>query len=119
MAKIQADDRRYLFPFVCLDCRKVFKRPFERKHATRPCPVCGKPATQLSRKFKPPKADDKAQWRKVRYLVEHGFLFQSIYDEYHDGRVVPYPESLREARDWVTKWAHKAIDVASMKPNGP
>ncbi len=99
----------YLFPFVCLECQKAFKRPLESNHR-RPCPICGNPAIQVSRKFKAPKADDHEQWQKVRLLVEHGFLFQSIYDDQNGGLVVPYPTTLKDAREWIKKWEHKSIE---------
>jgi hypothetical protein len=106
MQRINEANRNYLAPFVCLDCRRSFKRPWTKGITHRPCPVCGKPAVCLSRKFKPPRATDDEQWEKVRLLVKHGFLFHSIYGD--DRAAVRYPESLRDARDWVKKWAHKA-----------
>ena len=93
-------------PFVCLDCRRSFKRP--TGPARRPCPRCGEPAVGLSQKFKPPRAGDDEQWEKVRLLVSHRFLFQTIYDGRYGGVAVPYPRSLREAREWVKKWADRA-----------
>lgn len=106
MRHINEANRNYLAPFVCVDCRRSFKRPWTKGITHRPCPVCGKPAICLSRKFKPPRANDDEQWEKVRLLISRGFVFQSIYDDDH--ATVRYPESLREAREWVKKWARKA-----------
>lgn len=106
MPSINKDNPRYLAPFVCLDCRRSFKRPFDRDVTHRPCPVCGQPAIALSQKFKPPKASDDEQWAKVRFLVEHGYLFQSIYDGH--GRPVPYPATLKQARAWIKRRSVKA-----------
>jgi hypothetical protein len=56
----------------------------------------------LSRKFKPPKARDAQQWAKVRFLVEHGFSFYSVYERTEFGEIkVPYPKTLEEAREFV------------------
>lgn len=95
-----------LFPFVCCDCRRSFKRPLNGL-APRPCPLCGRAAPWVHRKFKAPKATDVAQWEKVRFLIQHGFLFHSFGDG--RGQNVRYPETLKEARTWVKQWADRAI----------
>jgi hypothetical protein len=94
-----------LFPFVCCDCRRVFRRPFDN-FRPRPCPVCGRLASCVFRKFRPPPAAKAAQWEKVRLLISHGFLFQTIPDG-HGGNV-RYPATLKEATVWVTRWASAA-----------
>jgi predicted RNA-binding Zn-ribbon protein involved in translation (DUF1610 family) len=117
MGGINKANPEYISPFVCVSCRKSFKRPWQDAVYHRPCPSCGNPAIQVSRKFKPPKADDLEQWEKVQLLIEHGFLFQSIYDDTQSGRNVPYPKTLKDAREWINKWAHKAIDVTTILGN--
>jgi hypothetical protein len=57
----------------------------------------------LSRQFKPPPRDDVAQWKKVEYLVAHGFRFFSQKDPLTGGPV-PYPETLGEARAFVRRF---------------
>jgi hypothetical protein len=94
-----------LYPFVCCDCRRSFKRPSNEGLLPRPCPLCGQPAAWVNRKFKAPKATDVAQWEKVRLLIEHGFLFHSFG--------VRYPETLEEARTWVKQWSANAIRVVT------
>ena len=100
--------------FVCVACRRSFKRPPGRGAMHRPCPLCGKPAIEVGQKFKPPRASDDEQWEKVRLLISHGFRFHSHYVESASGHwsVVPYPKTLREARVWVKKWAHKPQEHA-------
>jgi predicted RNA-binding Zn-ribbon protein involved in translation (DUF1610 family) len=88
-------------PFVCLDCRKSFRR--HGNHQTNPCPGCGNELITLHSRFKVPRASDVKQWEKVRYLVQHGFRFRPIWDE-SAGKVVKYPATLREAIEWVEKW---------------
>ncbi|MBA3461469.1 MAG: hypothetical protein H0T46_16025 [Deltaproteobacteria bacterium] len=92
---------RYLNPFVCFSCRRCFRRSAART-VERKCPTCGSVAVALSRKFKAPSRADEEQWRKVEFLYRHGFRFQSVYDK--TGRVVRYPESLKEARDFVRRY---------------
>jgi hypothetical protein len=70
----------------------------------------------LGRHFKPPAHDDHAQWQKVRFLVDHGFLFQHIYDRSRGGEIVPYPRTMREARAFVKLYRRYAIK-ASAPPN--
>jgi hypothetical protein len=55
----------------------------------------------MNRKFKPPRQADEQQWKKVRFLYERGYRFQTVYDQ--NGVSVPYPETLEEARDFVRR----------------
>jgi hypothetical protein len=61
-------------------------------------------AVGLSRKFKPPPRSDAAQWKKVEYLVAHGFRFFSHRDP-KTGASIPYPETLGEARLFVRRFS--------------
>ncbi|MCW8877835.1 MAG: hypothetical protein OQK04_06255 [Kangiellaceae bacterium] len=105
----------YNMAFACLDCCKSFKResnvtpsefPLELK-----CPNCGSVAHSFGRHFKAPKATDKKQWDKIRFLFEHGFRFQKIRigknQTHHD--TVPYPETMEQAREFVMKYKDYAI----------
>jgi hypothetical protein len=65
----------------------------------------------VHRKFKAPRATDVAHWEKVRFLIQHGFLFHSFGDG--RGRNVRYPETLEEAESWVGKWSDKAIRIGT------
>lgn len=60
----------------------------------------------LNRKFSAPKMTDLEQWRKVRFLVEQGFRFQSVHEA--DGSLVPYPDSMAEAKAFAAKYAHRS-----------
>lgn len=62
----------------------------------------------LSRKFAAPKSKDIAQWEKVKFLVDHGFRFYSLFDPSAGGERVPYPKTLSEARDFVARYGHQA-----------
>ena len=97
---------RYLIRFACFRCRRSFKRSVElgSKDYVRRCPRCGGRALDLGRRFKPPKGDDLAQWKKVRFLVAAGFFFQHVHDE--EGGQVGYPETLEEAGAFVIR--HRA-----------
>ena len=57
----------------------------------------------LSRKFAAPKMDDIAQWEKVAFLIEHGFLFYSVYQPFGNGAYqrISYPKTLAEAKEFV------------------
>lgn len=104
--------RTTLYPFACFGCRKAFKRVFdETEPDTKPCPECGGAAIRLSRKFKPPAMKDAAQWKKVQYLVENGYRFETVYDE--TGAAVRYPKTLQEAHEFVAR--HKARRAAAAK----
>jgi predicted amidophosphoribosyltransferase len=94
-------EQQFRFPFVCFSCRKSFKYP--ARAAKRVCPQCRSPLEMLSRKFSAPKSNDVSQWQKVRYLVEHGFRFHSVYQSVESGGklAVPYPATLEEAKSFV------------------
>ena len=100
--------QHYLFPHVCFACRKSFKKPASLSQ--RLCPDCRGPLTQLSRKFKAPKARDLSQWSKVRYLVDHGFRFYPVYEQLDSGALmrVEYPRTLAEAQEFVAVHSREA-----------
>ena len=96
----ERETQAYLFPHVCFKCRKSFKKP--TRSEPRSCPQCASTLIRLSRKFKASKSRDLPQWAKVKLLVEHGFLFYSVYERIGAGGVrVPYPRTLKEAIEFV------------------
>lgn len=102
----------YRFPHVCLDCRKSFKFPVQT--TARVCPQCKRPMVRLSRKFSAPQSSDLHQWRKVRYLVENGFLFYPIQEMIAPNASVraEYPRTLSEAKLFVERYRSQAHKVA-------
>ena len=100
----------YLVAYVCLPCRRSFKRRHEPESWYRKCSRCGGWALDVGRDFKPPKASDDSQWAKIEFLVKHGFVFQRIRKGLA-GEQVPYPRTLREARTFVKDFIDQAIDV--------
>jgi hypothetical protein len=109
-------EQAFRFPFVCFGCRKSFKLPASK--TARVCPQCRQPMEMLSRKFSAPRSADLMQWRKVQYLVEHGFRFYSVYEPLATGGMqrVRYPASLSEAKEFVTlhrdqAWPRRAEDI--------
>jgi DNA-directed RNA polymerase subunit RPC12/RpoP len=105
---MSAPPTTYLMHFACFRCRRSFKRSVQvgSKDYVRRCPHCGGRAIDLGRHFKPPKADDLGQWKKVRLLVAAGFFFQHVYDE--ESSQVPYPDTLEEAREFVLRYRSRA-----------
>ena len=65
---------------------------------------------RLSRKFAAPKASDVAQWKKVQYLVEHGFLFYPVQEAIsaNASKRVAYPQTLQEAKLFVERYKSQA-----------
>lgn len=97
----EREKQGYLFPHVCFQCRKSFKKPAAEQ--PRLCPQCAGETVMLSRKFSAPKASDLEQWKKVEFLVAHGFVFQSIREP--NGLSVSYPSTLADAKAFVAKYA--------------
>ena len=102
-AKPRQEQQR-LFPHVCFSCRKSFKKPV--RALPRHCPQCHGPMVMLNRKFSAPKMTNIDQWRKVEYLVTHGFRFQSIHEQ-PSGLIVPYPATLADAKLFVEQHANR------------
>ena len=80
------------------------------------CPECGQPMTLMTHRFRPPRKDDDKKWLTVKYLVDNGFTYQHIYEETETKdkqkikRInVAYPDNLREAKEFVTKYRDQAI----------
>ena len=68
------------------------------------CPDCGGEAHNFGRHFKSPKKSGLKQWEKVAFLFDHGFRFQKIRigPGHHD--VIPYPDTLDQAKEFVVKY---------------
>jgi len=101
----------YAMSFACFGCQKSFKRHYDLPPCDYPdqmtCPECGESSVNLGRNFKAPKKSDCSQWAKVKFLVDHGFVFQKI--RINESETVPYPESLSEAKEFVVKYKKYAI----------
>lgn len=74
------------------------------------CAQCGNPMLRLPHRFRPPKKDDNKAWAVVKFLIDNGFYFQHIYQEGSNAyqkkttnNYVPYPNSMREAEEFVIK----------------
>ena len=104
----ERDEQSYRFPFVCFVCRKSFRKPYTVD--TRVCPECSRPMVMLSRKFSAPRKHEIEQWKKVQVLVEHGFLFQSVYAQSEGGGAVtvPYPKRLADVAAFVAEYQGQA-----------
>jgi hypothetical protein len=52
--------------------------------------------------------------KKIQYLIEHGFLFQSVFELREDSGhyKVEYPQTLKEAKEFVFKYKEQAIKNA-------
>jgi len=81
------------------------------------CPECGKKMTLISHRFRPPKKTDDKKWEVVRFLVNHGFLYQHIYQKVivnFNGtksyeNYVDYPDNMKDAKDFISKHKDQAL----------
>jgi hypothetical protein len=90
----------------------VESRSRSQKASNRPlCQQCAGVLVMLSRKFSAPKSSDTEQWRKVEFLVAHGFFFQSVYEQSEGGgqHKVAYPSTLIEAEAFVVEYRMQAV----------
>lgn len=106
----------YSKSYVCLTCRTANKRHVEGTPSDYPltmsCPICNDTMFNVGRHFKAPKKSDNAQWKKVGFLIAHGFLFQKIRPNPNSYESVPYPDTLEEAKEFVVKYKDWAITSA-------
>lgn len=112
--KIRGPD--YSMAFVCFTCKTSNMRHYDVLPCDYPrtskCPVCENDTINLGRNFKPPKKTDSSQWAKVKYLVDHGFVFQKVRLERNSYESVPYPKTLSEAKEFVIKYRKWAVKRA-------
>jgi len=109
---------------VCLECKLSLNRPFDNgSELTYPCPDCGKPMTLLPHRFRPPKKSEIKKWDTVRFLVDHGFCYQHIYEnmETKNGvtsyqNYVAYPDNIGDAKEFVEKYKSQAIKCKKGNP---
>jgi DNA-directed RNA polymerase subunit RPC12/RpoP len=91
---------------VCVECRKAYSiRLIEDRPLNLTCPECGLKVVIVNHKFRPPKREDIKQWDLVKFLVEHGFHFGHVSDNY---QYVPYPTTMEEAKIFVVKYKSQA-----------
>lgn len=94
--------------FACCEFRTSNMRQFDFAPYDYPktieCPIFKGIAVNLGRHFKPPKKSDLAQWKKIRFLIEHGFVFQKIRTTKNSYESVPYPETLAQAAEFVIQY---------------
>ena len=87
----------YTMAFACVACRTSNKRHFIGPPCDYPssmeCPVC---------------KNDASQWKKVEYLIEHGFFFQKIRPIKGSYESIPYPKTLADAKVFVVKYKQYA-----------
>lgn len=106
----------YSMSFVCFKCKTSNMRHFNLPPFDYPktmeCPVCKDTTVNLGRHFKAPKKSDLAQWKKVEFLVKHGFVFQKIRLDPNSFDSVPYPETLAAAKEFVVKYKKWAWEIA-------
>lgn len=118
---VRPQNKTYLYSFACLHCHKSFKYAdalFKENNAwrmlpNRKCPQCRSFLVNLGRHFKPPEKTNIKQWEKVKFLVDHNFFFQKLYDK--DGNLIPYPATLKEAKEFVIKYQDLALKARKTK----
>jgi NDP-sugar pyrophosphorylase family protein len=96
------------YKLICVDCRKAFSIGTDfSKFKEKICPECGKMMIRVSHLFQPPKKDDKKQWKMIQFLIDNGFKFEHSYKYIEKGTWlnIPYPTNLKEAKEFVEKYA--------------
>ena len=109
------------YKLVCLKCQKAFSRDADytvTKLQSSTCPECGEVGHAYSHRFRPPAKLDKASWQLVRFLFEHGFVYQHIYKETARGSAsnqlenyAEYPTTMHEAREFVEQYRAQARNI--------
>ena len=101
----------YLTKYLCLNCRRTFKRPVEGK-GERPCPHCKLTAVRMGHKFRPPRLSAYREWEVIKYLVNNGFYYDSIPIKDEHGNeigLVSYPLTMDDAKEFVQEYKEHAL----------
>jgi hypothetical protein len=98
---------------VCFNCKKAFSLGVDCKvERSSVCPECGKQASFLNHKFRPPAKNEIKKWEVIEFLENNGFIFQHIFSVWM-GKVneglVEYPETMNDAKEFVVKYREQAI----------
>lgn len=94
---------------VCLNCRKAFNHGTDYVNIRESvCPECNQPMILMTHRFRPPEKTDSKKWEVVAFLINNGFNYQHIYDDEIIQTYVPYPENMREAKEFVEKYKNQA-----------
>ena len=105
----------YKISYACLNCRIAFKRSARMKGQQFPllltCTICSGDALNFGRHFKAPPCSDLKQWKKVKFLAQHGFWFQRIHLSSSWADVAPYRDTLEQAKEFVEKYRDYAIKI--------
>jgi hypothetical protein len=79
----------YSCRWACFSCRKAFKHHgagdeeafffghFPDDHEPRKCPECGGPTYDIGKDTRPPRKQNKKEWKKLELLHQQGFNFES------------------------------------------
>ncbi len=91
---------------VCINCKRVESLGTDHDNfRTGNYPECSNEMIFVNHKFRPPKKTDAKAWKVVSFLIINGFEFQPITDD--SGCYIKYPESMKEAESFVTKYREK------------
>jgi hypothetical protein len=93
---------------VCFTCRHAFNAPYGAVGPTK-CPTCSSAIAELSHRFRPPKKREAAKWEVAKYLVDHGFYYQHIYENPWGGQFMAYPTTMQEAKEFVIIYQAQAV----------
>jgi hypothetical protein len=66
----------YKVHYVCLQCRKCFKYPWDS--AVHPCPDCTAPMINAGHDFAAPRRNDKKGWAVVAAVLNAGLRYEGF-----------------------------------------
>ena len=73
----------------------------------------------MSHRFRPPKKRETAKWEVAKYLVDHGFYYQHIYENLWGGQYMNYPATMQEAKEFVKTYQKQAVGKDGRITNVP
>lgn len=92
---------------VCFACRQAVNAPYGSIGPVK-CPACGGAIVKMAHRFRPPKKRELAKWAVAKYLVDHGFYYQHIYEHPWGGRFMAYPTTMQAAKEFVKTYQVQA-----------
>lgn len=65
----------------------------------------------MSHRFRPPKKRETVKWQVAKYLADHGFYYQHIYENSWGGQYMTYPITMQEAKEFVKTYQAQAAKL--------
>ncbi len=96
-----------LVQHACFSCRKVFKKPRRPLGSAHACPQCSAALRNMGQKFRAPRIDDVAEWKRIERCLAEGISYGTPTRRKPSRKQPGAPEitpALKKALGFNAKW---------------